>query len=57
MCEPTEFKSTCVLDIKKVYDITKSASFYQLDNGDVEYISPITDIDKLVLIPGKHFLK
>lgn len=58
LCQPTEFKSPCVLYINGVYDINKSVSFFRLHNGELEYKSPISGvIDQVVITPNIKIFK
>lgn len=41
-CQPVQYCSECVLYIKGYYDLKQHISRYILDNGEIEYILPIS---------------
>lgn len=57
-CQPVNYYSECIFHIKGYYDLKQHISRYILDNGEVEYILPISGkVQSINVIPNaKLFL-
>lgn len=46
ICEPTNFYTPCILTIRGSFNKGRSTSFYELENNEIVYTTPISGVVK-----------